>query len=552
MTTRFRSGKKPHRATKTGSRRNPDEIRSPRINIFVSYASEDKDLVAAIVNLLNDTFQFAPLFIYRDVEIKEGQNYAKAIDAALDEADILLVIFTDRMKMSHSYTGYEIGYFNYSLKQRPKGQCGFERIYIPVCIGAEIPDTMHYIQGVSIGSDHVYKVLKTTIESGTEPGVEEDHPVFKLLARVSDIVVHTLTLSDKAFGRTSRSLKLEKPASALYRIIHEYLQGRVCSETYPERKIIIKTASRPQIGRDGIDFSKACVELVGDFFDILNISAVQSTGREYSWSTFCQKVPDELRGNFVTGIQQLAIEVLKGAGDNYHVVTNILRDKSFRLFVSKVITYVSQKTEIDIYVVQIRTKEYGDRLTTRLLKAISVGLRFRFLLLEDQSEFRPEKLGHPVVLAPDLKAKISEMFGQMDLILREPIEADLRDPDLLILIWGQGQESKVQGMMDLWEKTRKQLYAAGDEVLNAADDGDFKDKKEKFIHALTGFCSDIADMNRQFTSRVLLLLADHVQGNSSFVDNADPRAAGQPPKERDVTNVLHLLQEHPVSPSAAR
>ena len=162
------------------------------INIFISYAREDKELVASIDSLLRDTFEFAPLNIYRDIEIKEGQNWAKQIDVALQEADILLVIFTDRMKMSHSYTGYEIGYFNRSIQQRRKGSAGFDRIYIPFCIGADVPDTMHDIQGVSIGADEVYKVLKTKIESGSEPVVDEDHPVFKLLARISDLVMQTL------------------------------------------------------------------------------------------------------------------------------------------------------------------------------------------------------------------------------------------------------------------------------------------------------------------------------------------------------------------------
>ena len=123
------------------------------INIFLSYAREDRELVASIESLLKDTFEFAPLNVHRDVEIKEGQNWAKQIDTALQEADILLVIFTDRMKMSHSYTGYEIGYFNRSIQQNPKGPAGFERIYIPFCIGADIPDTMHDIQGVSIGAE---------------------------------------------------------------------------------------------------------------------------------------------------------------------------------------------------------------------------------------------------------------------------------------------------------------------------------------------------------------------------------------------------------------
>jgi hypothetical protein len=65
--------------------------------------------------------------------------------------------------------------------------------------------------------------------------------------------------------------------------------------------------------------------------------------REFSWLELGEKIPPELRANCVAGIQQLATTVLKGGGDNYHVVTTVPRDKSFRLFVSKVVTYTSVK-----------------------------------------------------------------------------------------------------------------------------------------------------------------------------------------------------------------
>jgi len=312
-------------------------------------------------------------------------------------------------------------------------------------------------------------------------------------------------------GRVSKTTRIAKQASALYRIIHEYLQGRVSSETYPERKLIIRTSTRPDFGRDGVDLTKSSVELIGDFAEILNVAMGQTIGREFSWLELGEKIPTELRANCVAGIQQLATTVLKGGGDNYHVVTTVPRDKSFRLFVSKVVTYVSQKTEIHIYVVQMRTKDYGDPESTRLLKAISVGLRFRSLVLEDESPFRPEKLGYPVVTAADLKTKVSEMLGQMDLILREAIEADLSDPALLILIWGKGQEKKVQDMLALWEMTRKRLYTTADEVLSSGDDESFRRKKENFIKALQAFGEDIETMNREFTSRVLTLLRDYVE-----------------------------------------
>ena len=82
-------------------------------------------------------------------------------------------------------------------------------------------------------------------------------------------------------------------------------------------------------------------------------------------------------------------------------------------------------------------------------------------MLEDESPFRPEKLGHPVVTAADLKTKVSEMLGQMDLILREAVEADLSDPALLILIWGKGQEKKVQDMLDLWGDDKEAAVCGG-------------------------------------------------------------------------------------------
>lgn len=501
--------KKPVRKAAQRNKRKPRDAAPQRINIFISYASEDVELVASIHRLLNDTFAFAPLFIYRDIEIKQGQNYATAIDEALDQADILLVIFTERMKMSHSYTGYEVGYFNRSKRQHPVGSTGLERIYIPFCIGADIPDSLHYIEGMSIGKDEIYKVLKTNIQGGTN--VDADHPVSKFLTRISDFVMQIVKFDDANFGASKRIVNLESPASQLYRILHEYLQSRIWSETYPERKLIIRTAKRPSISKDGVDLSTANVELVGDFSDIFQVSSTASTGREYSWPAFRDMVPAELQTNCIAGIQHLTAEVLKGSGDNYHVVTTVDRDKSFRLFVSKVVTYVSQKTEIDIYVVQIRTKEYGDRLTTRLLKAISVGLRFRFLVLEEQSQFRPDMLGHPIVLEPELKVKITEMLAQMDLILREAAEADLQDPNLLILIWGKKQNDKIQKMMKVWEDSMTNLYAAAEVIFSPNPPDDFAKRKAAFIAVLTVFCTNIEQMNSEFTSRVLSLLASQVQ-----------------------------------------
>ena len=94
-------------------------------------------------------------------------------------------------------------------------------------------------------------------------------------------------------------------------------------------------------------------------------ATAQSIGREFTWSEFCEKIPAQSSRQLYGRDPAIGHSGLKGGGDNYHVVTTVPRDKSFRLFVSKVVTYVSQKTEIHIYVVQMRTKDYGDPESTR-------------------------------------------------------------------------------------------------------------------------------------------------------------------------------------------
>ena len=124
------------------------------------------------------------------------------------------------------------------------------------------------------------------------------------------------------------------------------------------------------------------------------------------------------------------------------------------------------------------------------------------------------------------------------LILRECVEADLSDPALLILIWGKGQEKKVQDMLALWEMTRKRLYTTADEVLSSGDDESFRRKKENFIKALQAFGEDIETMNREFTSRVLTLLRDYVERKINLSHDEERSAA-------TAVRIYAAADEHP-------
>ena len=74
-------------------------------------------------------------------------------------------------------------------------------------------------------------------------------------------------------------------------------------------------------------------------------------------------------------------------------------------------------------------------------------------------------------------------------------------------------------MIDVWEATRIRLYATADDVLMAGEDVSFRQKKEKFIEALQYFCDDVEIMNREYTSRILMLLRNYVEQKISLLHN---------------------------------
>ena len=475
----------------------------------MSYASEDKQLVAGIASELKAAFPFS-LEVHRDEDFKLGDNWKEDIEDGLDKTDILLVIFTDRPKPSFSFTGYEIGYFNSSIKARPNIRDGLKRVFIPLLIGdVKTPDTMYYVQGAKFDSSNLLKIAETSPNKQNDEAWSKDptNAVVTLLNRISDIM-----LAFSGIERTAETLAtiqgaISKTARKLYSDIHVYLQGRIFSEIFPERKIVIRSDNPIEFEADGANLNNCRIELVGKYFDSFGIPEY-SGGREFTWADFLARMDPTAVGAWRESIRLLVSSVLQGSGDNYIVISTIQKDVAYRLFVSRVVTYVSKQTEIHIYIVEIKSREYGDKETTQLLKAVSVGLRFRFLVLEQDSEFTPQNLGFPTMTLEALKPRITELLSQMNLILRDANQAGLQNPQILRRIWN-GNAAKVQDMMAIWERARSDLYLTADQVLHATDTN-FTDKKAAFISSLTKFCEETEMMNREFTAKVMHLLAETI------------------------------------------
>jgi hypothetical protein len=482
------------------------------LNIFISYASEDKRLVAAIASEIKAAFPFS-LDIQRDEDFKLGDNWKNDIENSLDKPDILLVIFTDRPSSSFPFPGYEIGYFNSSIKMRPNIKDGLKRVFIPLLIGdVKTPDTMYYIHGTNFDSSNLVKIEETIAGKQNDEAWSKNptNPIVALLNRISDII-----LAFSGLERSSETLATiqetnSKAAKKLYGNIVEYLRSRIFSEIFSERKLVIRSDKPIELEADGANLNDCRVELVGKYFDTFGIPEYATGSREFTWAEFLGRMNMNTKaiGAWRESIRVLVSSVLQGSGDNSMVLSATRKGVAYRLFVSRVVRYMSKQTEIHIHVVEIKSREYGDRETTQLLRAVTVGLRFRFLLLEQDSEFTPQNLGFPTMKIDILKTKIIELLAQMNLILRDASQMGLQNPQMLRKIWAENA-TKVQAMIAIWERARGNLYLTADEVLHSAG-ADFAGKKLAFIDSLAKFCERTETMNRVFTTKAMPLLSDTI------------------------------------------
>jgi hypothetical protein len=130
-----------------------------------------------------------------DSEIKLGTDWRIRLEEALSDADVLLIVATGRQKLSHSYTGYEVGFFSASRRDREKMRhFDSERLIIPIGILEKIPEALSDIESLNLtGTLTPFLVDEDTLKNKQRflASVETDaakNPLLKLFMRLKEVV----------------------------------------------------------------------------------------------------------------------------------------------------------------------------------------------------------------------------------------------------------------------------------------------------------------------------------------------------------------------------
>ena len=188
------------------------------------------------------------------------------------------------------------------------------------------------------------------------------------------------------------------------------------------------------------------------------------------------------------------------------------RTKIYRIFTAATSVYYSNEVEYVVYAVEIlRRKDYGDPDTTLLLKALDVSLNYRFMFLEDTSEFSPAMF--KATKLSDMQLRASDLNDQLNLLLLAADHYQLGNAKNIIRILGVPSSNEMDDQFKQWDDVKKMLYDGIKDLLKVKNI-DYT-VKSNFIAKLTTFCEHTREMNENYTTAVLEELRTRLETDSA-------------------------------------
>jgi hypothetical protein len=398
-----------------------------RFRVFISYASEDYQIAEAIRKCL--TLALGDVFAEINIDkklLEPGIPFKKQIQLKLEDTNVFIIAYTGAEKQSHGYTGWEVGYFDRVMETLPNRVKVALYLETPPAISAED-------QGVSLALDIGRDKLRLSAEQ-FEAGisVHPEDPMCRLLAKwqqdVDDIT------KELGYGTLPKRPE-QDPISCVKNMkidIFRYLKTTIDITLKPQKQFIIRATGRALLQSDTSLPGEAEILPVGSggSMGIFGLPDLKTTWEEFLQSTSASRYRDSWREAITSVIMSSFPDHINV--DNSQIIVSSDDTKAYRVILTTATKYYDDNREFNVYFVEaLQRSEYGDTSTTLLLKGLELVCRFRFMFLEDASQFSG---GNILVMAPDRVPEIvSRLLKELNLLRKDSRDAGLDEP----AVWRQ-------------------------------------------------------------------------------------------------------------------
>lgn len=486
-----------------------------RIGLCGESSNLSADAAVSAFQALNEVVNhnIAP---FSDQAIGPGRKFDDEIRQKLQEADYLLVFFTGALKPSHSYTGFEIGYFRARIDDQQASDSDKQIVSFFL---KQPPDPTSEIQGIDISisaedlslsrDDYVRSVAAVAAAPHAKPDALTQF--FTQVLAIAEKRKPFPRNEDTAAKVARYRAVQEKIVPSLRGDLYDCISSRVARSSVEQRFIRFELP-KPATAHASLatipDDARLTEE--GDAFQLFGIKA----GDEgILWQEFRQQL--DLRGTSISpvlyAIERALVSVVSpDATDSDQIIKAPHDNNLYRIIVTEQMEYFDGRLVVHMWFIRFLNRDqFGNKDTSVLLSFILVASKYRFLFLEKESPLSVEAFrleSNP----ESLKEKVRRLLRETILIEEESHVFQLDTAAALVLIAGDADLREVGVDMDNYGKKRVAMELAANAIVAVASDfPEFQHVRDDWMAALDAFLESSGKINSVYTTRALSNLEKH-------------------------------------------
>jgi hypothetical protein len=234
--------------------------------------------------------------------------------------------------------------------------------------------------------------------------------------------------------------------------------------------------------------------------------------REIAWSQFIELVASKELGAFwISTIERMLVSAYNINVDNSEVIATHDQVNLYRLILTTSTTYYNNEMETSIYLVEFyRRRDYGDPVTSLLVKGLHITCRFRFLFLEDQSQFY--YLNVKLAKSASIGETARHIISELDILASDTFHAGLHQP----AAWSAFVAPEVvEEMAQAWGPLRARLMSCCSDAMGAVDPGEMEAAQAQLADVLTQIRNDIRPHSERLLAVMATQLSEHAKIGSA-------------------------------------
>jgi hypothetical protein len=466
------------------------------VGVFLSYAHEDNDILQAVHRafevIRQQTRQQLEIF-YDKKSINEGDFFDNTIRNVLRDSDYLIILYTGSYKRSHSYTGFELGYF-FSLMDDEIQTSGNTSRQIVSMFVDNPPAITAKVQGIdlTISTDELSSNRDIYMER-VRANVDND-PLTRFFNSVADKVEEGLPEFDdrtRSKKQLERFQAVQKIVPVLRGEMYDCLSSRVARRSIQQRLIVFDVPKGGAKEAYETVPDNAMLTQGGEAFEVFGIDLADNT---IFWRDFKEEILSH-SGNTsaatVLAIERAFISAAspKMTRDNEQIIRGFGDNRIYRLIVTQHFDYYDGRKVLHMYLIEVlESAIFGDNKTSIILGLINIAAKYRFIFIEPESELSLTSFKIERKSPKEMQEKVRKLIRELFLIEDESRVLKL-DTTAAIITYSQGLNlDDIIELQKQWFDGRKRLLDAANMILHENPESDeFAERSREWLLALEEF-----------------------------------------------------------------